>query len=104
MMSEIRAAALVKLPAKYVKKLLTLEKRSPRLWLKMCHCFDLSCLWKHVERGNRIEREFRVQFLQIPRQRGRIAGNVNQRGWREIENRVAHFFRQPNGGRIDNKR
>ena len=62
-MSEIRVAALVKLRAKYVKKLLTLEKRSPRLWLKMCHGFDLSCLWKHVDRGNRIEREFLVQFL-----------------------------------------
>jgi hypothetical protein len=56
-MSEIRAAALVKLRAKYVKKLLTPEKGSPSLRLKMCHGFDLSSLRKHVEGCNRMDGE-----------------------------------------------
>ena len=62
-MSETRAAALVKLRAKYVKKPLTPEKRRARLWLKMCHGFDLSSLRKHVEWCNRMDRKFLLQFL-----------------------------------------
>src|SRR5437867_4358384 len=74
-----------------------------RLRLEMRHGFDLGSLRKHVERGNRLDSELFLQFFQVTSQCGGIAGNINQRRWRKIENCVAHVYRKAGGGRIDNK-
>jgi hypothetical protein len=62
------------------------SSRCRRHGLQVRHGFDLSSLRKHVERRDGIDREFFLQFFQVTSQCGGIAGNVNYRRWRKIEN------------------
>ena len=65
---------------------------------------DLSRLWEHVHRCHRLDRESFLQFREIARQRGRIAGNVNERCRNKIDNHFSNLRAQSHGWRIDDHR
>src|SRR2546423_7573280 len=57
----------------------------------MRHHFDLSGLREHVEGGDRDDAEVRLQLGQVAAEGRRIAGDVDQRCGRGLDNGTAHF-------------
>ena len=69
----------------------------------MNHHFDLGGLREHVERRDRFDSEFLLQFAKIARERGRIARNINQRSGCKIDNRLSCARAKAGGWRIDDQ-
>src|SRR5687768_6917357 len=66
--------------------------------------FDLGGLGEHVEGGDRNYGEALLQLRDIAPERWRIAGDVDHRARRSVENGAAHFGGETGGRRIDDQR
>ncbi len=68
--------------------------------LQMHDALNLRCLREHVQRCYRDDGEGCLQFAEITRERGGIAGNVNERRGRMVQERGPRSGRQTRGWRI----